>query len=256
MSNQSFKDYFSEISQNYQASRPEYPEALFNYLASLSDHHGLAWDCATGNGQAAKGLSGLFKTVIATDASAEQIATAPNNEKHEKSNILFRVATAENSGIDNSSTDLITVAQALHWFDIDRFTAECDRVLSANGILAVWCYKLLSISPEIDEIIQRFYFGEIGQYWPEERQMVDNGYTDIAFPFTELETPEFVMQARWSLQHLLNYLNTWSAVSKYKQKNNCNPVDLITQELQQAWGTEHRERIVEWPLMLRVFKNA
>lgn len=181
-----FKDHFSGISQNYQASRPTYPAQVFNYLSDLCSEKSLAWDCATGNGQSSTGLAEHFKRIIATDASHEQITKVPSEQA---TNIHYQVASAENSGIESSSIDLITVAQALHWFDIDLFAKECHRVLKPEGTLAVWCYKRLAINSEIDDIITRFYFGEIGEYWPKERQMVDNGYADVKLPFQELEAP-------------------------------------------------------------------
>ena len=245
-----FKDYFSQVSQNYRTSRPAYPSELFKYLSGLCPQNQLAWDCATGNGQAACELANHFSAVVATDASQAQIDKATAHQL-----IEYRVVPAENSGLAESSTDLITVAQALHWFDIKQFTKECQRVLSPDGILAVWCYKRLSISPEIDQIITDFYFGEIGEFWPVERQMVENGYADIELPFQEIEAPQFTMQANWTIEHLINYLTTWSAVSQYKQHHNRNPIDLIEAPLKQAWGNPETVYSVEWPLMLRAFKH-
>lgn len=252
MTAKSFKDYFSADSKNYHTSRPTYPDSLFEFLSNLCSEHCLAWDCATGNGQAAQQLAKHFEQVLATDASEQQISQAPQID-----NVTFSVAPAESTHIEKQSIDLISVAQALHWFDIAAFAMECDRVLKDKGIIAVWCYKRLSINPEVDAILNDFYFNTIGEYWPKERQLVDNGYADIELPFKELPSASFKMQALWSFEQLINYLHTWSAVGEYQKLHHHNPVEKIKNQLLQAWGQKDKQYLIEWPLMLRVFqKNA
>lgn len=160
----SFKDHFSEIAARYAEFRPTYPAELFDWLASLCEEHETAWDCATGSGQAAAGLSKHFRKIIATDASAEQIAHAggPNN-------VSFRVAPAEASGLADRSIDLVTVAQAAHWFDLTKFFAEAQRVLNPGGVLALWGYGRLDLPAGMDAIFQRFYSETVGPYWPPRR---------------------------------------------------------------------------------------
>jgi ubiquinone/menaquinone biosynthesis C-methylase UbiE len=198
-----FKDHFSGHAADYAKFRPNYPRELFEYLASIAPGRGRAWDCATGNGQAAVGLSAFFDRVIATDASERQILGASRNER-----IEFRVAAAEKSGLESKSIDLVTVAQALHWFDLDAFYAEAMRVLKPLGILAAWCYGFLEIAPEINAIVNRFYDEIVGPYWPPERKIVEDGFRTIPFPFDEFESPVFAMQAHWSLEQLVGYLRT------------------------------------------------
>ena len=69
-------DHFSAHAQNYARFRPTYPTELFAWLASQSPGHRLAWDCGTGNGQAALGLADHFVHVHATDLSPQQLAQA------------------------------------------------------------------------------------------------------------------------------------------------------------------------------------
>ena len=242
-----FKDHFSGHAANYAKFRPNYPRELFEYLASIAPGRGRAWDCATGNGQAAVGLSAFFECIIATDASERQILGASRNER-----IEFRVAVAEKSGLESKSIDLVTVAQALHWFDLDAFYAEAIRVLKPRGILAAWCYNLLEIAPEIDAIITRFYDEIVGPYWPPERKIVEGRYRTIRFPFDELEPPAFVMQAHWSLEQLLGYLRTWSATQAFITAHGSDPTEAITADLSGAWGKATGGRIVRWPLSIRV----
>lgn len=147
-----------------------------------------AWDYATGNGQAAVALSNHFEDVVATDASEKQISNAAPCEK-----VCYRVATEDDGGLDNGSVDLITVAQALHWFDVDAFAQEADRVLRPGGVLAAWTYNFLNISREIDSCINDFYRNVLGTFWPPERNMVENGYRDISLPFKQIESPRFEM---------------------------------------------------------------
>lgn len=242
-----FKDHFSGHAADYARYRPHYPEALFAYLASLVDGHELAWDCGTGNGQAAHGLATHFERVIATDASAEQIRSAIPHER-----ITYRVEPAENTTLPSRSADLVLVTQALHWFDFDGFYAEVRRVLKPGGIIAAVSYAGSRVSPEIDPITQRYLHEIIEPYWPPERRYVDEGYRTIAFPFTELSPPTLQMKEWWSLDDFMGYLQTWSAAKRYERAHGTNPVDLIRPELLAAWGDPETKRIVRWPLNMRV----
>jgi ubiquinone/menaquinone biosynthesis C-methylase UbiE len=242
-----FKDHFSGHAVEYAKFRPHYPDELFEHLASISPRHEVAWDCATGNGQAAVGLARHFDTVIATDASAQQIESAEPNDR-----ISYRVAPAEASGIDTASVDLILVAQALHWFDIDRFFTEAKRVLKEDGVLAISSYKILEIAPEIDAIIWDFYRKTTGPFWPPEREPVETDYKDIKFPFAELPPIRFEMRARWNLRHLAGYLQTWSATQKFIAARGFDPVDSIVDELRARWKNPEQVREIKWPLLLRV----
>lgn len=175
---QEFKNYFSESTEAYSTYRPNYPTQLFSYLAYISNHQKTAWDCATGNGQAAVFLAHYFSTVIATDASSTQIDNAIIAK-----GVSYQVASAENSGLQKNSIDLITVAQAFHWFNKDGFIAEANRVLKDKGIIAIWTYNLISVEKQIDNIIQYFYSNIVGDYWPKERQLVEDGYKTVHFLF-------------------------------------------------------------------------
>jgi len=245
-----FKDYFSDSSKEYSRYRPNYPVELFSYLAAISVHHQKAWDCATGSGQAALQLAEHFAEVIATDASESQIRNAA-----EKENIHYQVATAENSNITSNSIDLIAVAQAFHWFDIEAFSVEANRVLKEDGILAIWTYNLLSISDDIDEIVGHLYGSILEKYWAFERRMVENGYSSVQLPFKELDAPAFYMHSKWSLPKLLGYLSTWSAVKKYQQETGNDPVEELYEDILAAWGQPDQLLPVSWPLGIRVWKK-
>lgn len=245
-----FKDHFSALAAGYSRFRPGYPQGLFEYLGTLTPAHELVWDCATGSGQAALALADLFAQVIATDASSEQIGQASPHPS-----ITYRVAPAEASGLEAASVDLITVAQALHWFDIPRFMQEAQRVLRPKGILAVWTYNLFRITPQIDAIVDELYWDVLDGHWAEERKLVDRGYADLEMPFRELSPPRFNMGARWPLQLVLGYLGTWSAVRSFKEKTGNDPLAEIAKRLQQAWGEAGLAREIVWPLSLRVCVN-
>src|SRR6266568_6165743 len=179
-----FPDHFSGVSAGYAAFRPRYPDALFDFLADAAPARDAAWDCATGNGQAAIGLAHHFPRVIATDASEAQIAHATPDPR-----VTYRVAPAEASGLDDRSVDLVTAAQALHWFDRPKFWAEARRVLRPRGVVAVWTYLLFEIAPEIDAIIREFYSDVVGPFWPPERHITEERYRTIEFPFAEFAAP-------------------------------------------------------------------
>ncbi len=242
-----FKDHFSGHAGAYALHRPRYPVELFAYLAAIVPGRRLAWDCATGNGQAALGLAQHFESVIATDASARQIAQA---EAHP--GISYRTAPAERSGLESGTVDLVTVAQALHWFDFDAFYAEVRRVAAPGGSLAVWVYDLLRVAPGIDAVIRLYHEEIVGPYWPPERKWVDELYETLPFPFEELSNPPFEMRVEWTLADLTGYLDTWSAARRYQKERGEDPLDLIRSELEAEWGKAESVRAIRWPLVLRV----
>ena len=246
-----FKDHFSAHSQEYSEFRPCYPESLFSYLASLCATHDLAWDCATGSGQAAVSLADHFPRVVATDASAEQISNATQKE-----GVSYAVAQAENSGLDANTVDLITVAQALHWFDIDAFAVEADRVMKEDAVLAVWTYGLLTVNEKFDELLKYFYSDILGEFWPFARQMVETGYADIILPFGEIPAPPMQMTEQWCFADVIGYLHTWSAVRAYEREHGSNPLELVCDDMLKAWGRSNDVHITIWPLTLRVWQKV
>jgi SAM-dependent methyltransferase len=244
----SFKDHFSGLAARYLAYRPSYPPSLFDYLAQCCPQQHRVWDCACGSGQATAALAERFENVIATDASQQQVAAAPPH-----TNVTYRVATAERSGIESSSLDLVTVAQALHWFNLDTFYAEVQRVLKSGGILAVWTYGVLHVEDAAtDALVQEFYYDIVGPYWPPERRLVEQGYRSLAFPFAELSTPSFNMVERWERHHLLGYMRTWSATARYVDQKQVDPVAVLEERLAPLWPDAETRRAVTWPLALRV----
>src|SRR5204862_522691 len=185
-----FKDHFSKQAADYAIFRPGYPPELFVYLGSVAPSRQLAWDCATGSGQAAVGLAAVFDRVMATDASEKQIANAQQHERVE-----YDVAPAENSGIQSETIDLVIVAQALHWLNLGRFYAEARRVLKHDGVLAASAYNLLQIEPAIDEVVNRYYYEVVRPFWPPERKLFEN-FAHLLFPFQEIAPPKFEMKAQ------------------------------------------------------------
>jgi SAM-dependent methyltransferase len=242
----SFKDHFSRQSADYAKFRPTYPQELFDYLGNIAPRRQLAWDCGTGNGQAAVGLASVFDSIIATDASEKQITNAAVHER-----VDYRVAPAEDSGIDSGTVDLIMVAQALHWFDLDRFYAEAQRVLKPDGVLAASAYNLLQIGPAIDEIVNRYYHEVVGSFWPPERKLVER-FANLPFSFQEIDPPKFEMRASWNLHHLVGYLRTWSSTQRFIAAKGSDPLKQIMDELRAAWGDPEQTRNVIWPLTLRI----
>ena len=240
----SFKDHFSTQSAGYARHRPHYPAELFAYLAGLTGRR-LAWDCATGNGQAAIALAGHFDRVVATDASEAQIDAAIAHPV-----VSYRVAKAEASGLEDDSVDLVTVGQALHWFDTARFFTETSRVLVAGGIVAAWCYELCAVSPACDSAVEHLYTNIVGPFWPKQRRLIEERYAGIEFPGIELLPPVFEMKSQWTVDDMLGYLRTWSACQHYRRERREDPVGLIEDQLRRAWGTA--PRTVRWPLTVRI----
>jgi SAM-dependent methyltransferase len=244
-----YEDNFSSQAAIYARYRPTYPAGLFEYLAEIAPAHDLAWDCGCGNGQATLGIAEHFTRVIGTDASAEQIRQASAHGR-----VQYRVALAERSGLAPRSVDLVTVAQALHWFDLPKFYAEVKRVLKPGGVLAAWCYHLTIIAPTIDALLTRYYQEIVGPFWSPNVQLANEHYRDIPFPFEELQSPSFVAQSDWDLKDVIGYLTTWSATQRFLDVRSHSPVDNIREELVTAWGDPHFKRRVQWPLYLRFGK--
>ena len=246
-----FADHFAPVAAHYATFRPHYPAALFAWLANLAPDHVLAWDCAAGSGQASADLAAHFDRVVATDASASQIAVAAPHPQ-----VDYRVASAEASGLPTASVDLITVAQALHWFNLDRFYAEVRRVLKPGGVLAVWSYGVLTVAEAaVNSQLQRFYQETVGPYWPPERRYVENGYQSLPFPFPELQPPAFAMEASWTLPELLGYCRSWSASERYHAECGHDPVIELAAELTPLWRWPNQRQLITWPLALRVAKK-
>jgi hypothetical protein len=243
-----FKDLFSKHSGAYAKFRPGYPPELIEYISSLVEDRRRAWDCGTGNGQAAVLLARHFPSVTATDPSSEQIKNATVDPRVE-----YRIATAEDSGLPAQSVDLTSVAQAFHWFKHEQFALEVERVSRPKSILAVWCYGQSNISPAVNRVVFHLYQNILGTFWEKERVLVDEGYKSIQLPFQELQTPRFVMRVNWTLEHWLGYLQTWSALQKYMAQNARSPLEDMLGDLKSAWGSVETQPI-SWDLTLRVWR--
>jgi len=209
--------------------------------------HSLVWDCGTGNGQAAISLAKYFARVYATDASAEQIAHAYSHEKVE-----YHVENAEHVGLESASADLVTVAQAVHWFDFDKFYAEVKRVLRPNGVLALWTYGLPEISPQMDSAMGHLYFDVLAGFWPERIRYVEEQYHTLPFPFEEFAPPVFAMETRWDRNQLMGFFDSWSGTQKYHQQKGHHPLEEIWDEVVGDWKGETEKRSVRWNLYFRI----
>ncbi|KOY86789.1 SAM-dependent methyltransferase [bacterium 336/3] len=240
------KDNFSTGSDLYAKYRPTYPQELFDALLAHISNKKLALDVGTGNGQVAEQLAKYFEKVYATDISNEQIKQAQPNEK-----IEYSVQSAEKTNFENNTFDLIVVAQAVHWFDFESFYTEIDRILKKNGVFAMWGYGLIRTFPELDKIIDDFYYNQIGKYWDAERKHIDDAYQNIPFPFKKAQVFNFEKKILWNLEYLIGYLNTWSAVKHYEKQNGKNPVQAIENELKQAIAQKESFEVT-FPIFMKV----
>ena len=240
-----FKDHFSARAGIYAQYRPHYPHELFDWLATLVSNHEAVWDCAAGSGQASVSLAEIFDRVIATDASEKQIAMAVPQER-----IEYRVAPADKSGLDDQSVDMVTVAQAIHWFDHESFYREVRRVLRPNGAIVVWAYGDPVVDDSVlDRIVYKYNRGTIEKYWKPERDLILQGLQTIPFPFDEIAAPFLEMTQDWTLEQLAGYMRTWSATDAYARVLGSDPVAPVEAELAAHWGRGvHR---VTWPLHVR-----
>ena len=247
-----FNDHFSGHAATYREARPLYPDALFDWLADQVAHRNLVWDTGCGNGQASVALAARFARVFATDPSANQIENAER-----RPNIDYRVEPAEQCSLASASADLVTVAQALHWFDFARFFPEVQRVLKPGGFFAAWAYSDCRVTSAVDVHKDRVYVDLTGTYWPPERELVETGYRTIPMPvgagapFEEIAAPSFVMSVSWNAPQFLAYLRSWSATQRYIKANGVDPVAIVENDLIAAWGDPEMRREVRWDFHLR-----
>jgi ubiquinone/menaquinone biosynthesis C-methylase UbiE len=243
------KDNFSNQANIYAQFRPDYPTELYDFILQNVDYQGVVWDCATGNGQAAKVLAQHFKTVYATDISQKQLDNAVKID-----NIVYSICPAETTPFADNTFDLITVAQAAHWFDFDKFYAEVKRVAKPNVTIAVWGYGNLKFDDrELDSQMWEFYSNRVGKYWNFERRHVEEEYRTLPFPFEEIETPKFGIVRKWQRDEFEGYLNSWSAVQNCKNTEGVNPVDDFMLDLSAVWG-EFERKLLRFPLFLKIGK--
>ena len=238
-------DHFSGHAAEYARARPTYPVGLYRWFASITPGHDLAWDAGCGSGQATVALADHYAHVVGTDISPQQLEQAKTHPAVE-----YRIGDEGTSHQADRSVDLITAAQAAHWFDLPRFFGEARRVLKPGGIVAIWGYGLTRFAPEIDVAVQRFYADVVGPFWPSGREHLDAEYRTLDLPIEQIETPAFLMTVNWDLKAYGEYLETWSAVQRYRKAKGEDPVPTILAELRKLWGPQ--PRVVSWPLYLRV----
>ncbi len=242
-----FKDHFSGHAGEYASYRPTYPDDLFAAIARLAPGTGLAWDVACGSGQAARALARHFDHVVATDASAEQIAHAERDPR-----VDYRVEPAEGSTLAPQSVDAVTIAQALHWLDLARFWPEVERVARPGAVVAAISYALMHVEgTDVDAIVANLYSDVVGAYWPPERVHVEEGLRRLVFPLAPLDLGTFEMSASWTLEELVGYLGTWSAVTRHRNATGADALVSTRARLAEVWGAPETQKRVRWPLSVR-----
>jgi hypothetical protein len=240
------KDFFSGHSKLYATFRPTYPDDLYSFIFKHVRNFDKAWDCATGNGQVARVLANHFKQVHATDISQQQI----DNAVH-ASNISYSIQCAEKTTFADNQFDLITVGQALHWFDLEKFYIEVKRVAKQDALLAVWGYAICKVNPKVDGHFNHFYKHVVGPYWDSARRMVEEEYKNVPFPFEQISTPKFSIDVEWTLEEFAGYLTTWSATQKFIKDKNYNPVPEVVKLIQPYWNEKEK---VSFPVFLKLGK--
>ena len=245
-----FHDHFSAVAADYASARPEYPEALFAWIASVAPTHALVWEAGCGSGQASRGLAPHFERVFATDPSAAQIAQASAPD-----NVTFAVEPGERCSLHDASVDVVCVAQALHWFDRAAFFAECARVLQPAGVLVAWGYQDITVPAALASANAALQ-DEIRDYWPSERALIDNAYAGFDWPFAPIEAPTFGLSAQWTLPRLLAYFASYSASKRCREATGRDPVAAHASAFAAAWGDPAATQTVRWPLFVHARRKV
>ncbi len=243
-------DLFSVQADDYAKFRPTYPDTLFNFLASVSPGREVVWDCATGSGQAALSLTKYFNKIIGTDISQALIDKA---EKHQK--ITYRVTPAESTGLEDQSVDLVTVAQALHWFEYDKFFPEVQRVLKKGGIFAAWGYTHLTTDAPVQKLTDYIHNDLLKDYWAPQIGILTDRYRKIPFPFEPVQPPGFSINQALTFDQLIGYMVSWSATQKYLKEKGEDELQRVFGEIKQAWGDLTQMKPVRWEIFMRVGRN-
>jgi SAM-dependent methyltransferase len=239
-----FKDHFSKQSSAYKAHRPTYEPRFFKTIASFANNHNLAVDIGCGSGQSTIGLEPYFQKVVGADPSFNQLSNADLG-----GNTSYFVCAAESIAMADNTFDMLTVGQALHWFEHDNFYSEARRILKPDGAIVVWCYGLFTIDEGVDSVINYFYHDVVGPHWPSERRHVENAYNEIPFEFVNVKRLKIDMTARWDVHAVIGMLSTWSATQKYQDAKKENPIQLIERDLTNAWGNAG-EKAITWPITI------
>jgi SAM-dependent methyltransferase len=241
-----FRDHFSASSPDYAKFRPRYPSALFEWIAQQCPVRERVWDCGTGTGQAALALADVFDLVIATDASAAQLAVA---ERHPR--VGYARCAAEAAALATSSVDAVTVAQAVHWFDMPAFFREAARVARPGALVAVWTYGNLQLTPEVEALFVPFYEDVVGPYWPPERRLIERAYEDVPIPFTPVPAPDMTIEMPITLEMMGGYISTWSATQRYREALKHDPVPEFMARVAEVWADPASAKRGVWPLAIR-----
>ena len=245
-----FHDPFSAVAAQYAQARPEYPQALFDWIASVVPARELCWEAGCGSGQASRDLARVFERVFATDPSTAQIANAQG-----PANVTFAVEPGEACSLADASADAICVAQALHWFDLPKFFAESERVLKPGGVLLAWGYQDIEVDADIAEANAALQ-ARIRDDWAPERWFIDAAYAGFEFPFEKVEAPRFELRAEWTLPRLLGYFSSYSAVKLHRERTDEDAVALHADALAAAWGDPQHTRTVRWPMFVHARKKG
>ncbi|GAB1594535.1 class I SAM-dependent methyltransferase [Lysobacter claricitrinus] len=250
----SVKDHFSGVAQAYAAARPDYPAALFDVIATHVPATAHVWEPGCGSGQATRDLAARFAHVHATDPSAQQIAQhAAHDAKNHR--VTLTVEPAERTWLFDHSVDLVAVAQAMHWFDVPAFFAECDRVLRPGGVLAAWGYDDFDVPDGMDGAVTAFR-ADIEGDWPPERESIKRHYADYDWPFERIDTPPMTLAADWPFERFIGYLSSFSAVVQHQARTGGDAVASHLDALRGAWGDPASVRRITWPLFLHVRRKS
>ncbi len=242
------KDNFSKQAEGYSIYRPAYPTELFDFILKNTTGRQNALDCGTGNGQVATQLANHFERVVGIDISENQIKNGSP-----KKNIQYLVSSAESTQFQEKFFDLITVGQAAHWFHLNDFYTEVTRIMKPGGTLALFGYQLPEFGNEVDDLIQELYVDILGDYWDDERKLVDEGYANLHFPFSEIENKGFSIEYEWTCEQTLGFLCTWSAIQHYLKATGTDPMVNFTPKFKSRWGDRDRLKIT-FPVFLLMAK--
>ncbi|KAL4426897.1 hypothetical protein ABPG74_008821 [Tetrahymena malaccensis] len=229
--------------QNYDKYRPKYPSKFFDLILKDLNSKESYLDVGCGTGQMLFKLNSHFKIAVGTDLSEKQVSVATekisNNQNYMNVKVIQSDANNLISSLQKNSLplnyDLVTVGQALHWFEVEKFLQLTQSKIlnqNQNSRLAVAAYYWDGFDIDINneqlsgKQIHEQYYNSIKNYYDFDRDNLYSNYKHYPFNkyFEQTSEDSFIEKDIFQLDDLVRYMKTSSAYNTLVEQNSKNPI--------------------------------